>query len=117
MRDSLNRINVQPLAPGFAIDVRVILHEDSKNANLPASLTLQVESAGSILRNTVRVGAAGRFAVRLQPGESRLSISGLPQGYSVRSMTSGTTDLLSGPVLVQPGMSEVVIVVSFEQRI
>ena len=108
---------MQPPARGFPIDVRVILHEDSKNSNSPASLTLQVERAGSILRNNVRIGADGRFTVPLQPGESRFSISGLPEGYSVRSMTSGTTDLLSTPVLVQPGMSEIVIVVSFGRRI
>ena len=117
MMDSLNRVNLPRPAPSVPVNVRVILHEDSKNSNLPRLLTLQVQRSGSTINNTLQIGPAGRFTAQLQPGESRLFISGLPQGYSVTSMTSGTTDLLAGPVVVDQGMPEIVIVVSFAQRI
>jgi hypothetical protein len=115
MRDSLNRVNLPRPTPNISVNVRVILHEDSKNSSLPRSLTLQVQRSGSIIDNTLQIGPAGRFIAQLQTGESRLFISGLPRGYSVRSMTSGTTDLLAGPIVVYQGMPEIVIVVSFAQ--
>jgi hypothetical protein len=43
----------------------------------------------------LNVTATTAFTAQLPPGEYRVSTAGLPAGYSVRSITSGTTDLTS----------------------
>src|SRR4029434_11024610 len=70
MRDSLNRAKLRGPTPSVSVNVRVILHEDSKNSNLPRVLTLQVQRSGSIINNTLQIAPAGRFTARLQTGES-----------------------------------------------
>jgi hypothetical protein len=62
------------------------------------------------------VAPDGTFVVTLQPGESTISVQGLPEGYSVKSMTSGSTDLLKQRLNVQTGMAEIVIVLTADLR-
>lgn len=120
LRDTLNQARPQSPMPGVPIRIRVVLDEDSKNANLPANLTLEVQRSGSVVVMAIPAAAAagdGRSTVNLQPGESKISVIGLPRGYSVRSITSGNTDLMAGPVGVFQGMPEIIIVVSTVARI
>jgi hypothetical protein len=42
----------------------------------------------------------GVFRVNLPKGEYRLSVGGLPSGYSVRSMTYGASNILTGPLKI-----------------
>jgi hypothetical protein len=103
--------------PGVPINIRVVLHEDSKNAGVPARLTLEVRRSGSVVISAVQAARDGHSIVALQPGESNISVIGLPQGYFVRSMTSGNTNLLAGPVVIYQGMPEIIIVLSTRARI
>jgi hypothetical protein len=89
MFDSLNQARPQLPMPGVPINIRVVLHEDSKNAGAPARLTLEVRRSGSVVISAVQAARDGHSIVALQPGESNISVIGLPQGYFVRSMTSG----------------------------
>jgi len=42
------------------------------------------------------------FTAELPPGAYTVSVTNLPEGYSVRSITDGTSDLLRQPVHVAP---------------
>jgi Carboxypeptidase regulatory-like domain len=117
LTNSLNQARQQLPVRGVPIDIRVVLHEDSKNASLPARLTLEVRRSGSVIISAVQTARNGRSMVNLQPGESNITVIGLPQGYSIRSMTSGNTNLLAGPIVVHQGMPEIIIVVSTGARI
>jgi hypothetical protein len=115
--DSLNQLRAQVPMAGVPVTIRVVLDADSKNANLPANLTLEVRRSGSVVVRAVQPAGDGRSIVNLPPGESNISVTGLPLGYSVKSITSGNRDLLAGPVVVSQSMPEIVIVVSAGLRI
>jgi hypothetical protein len=117
LQDSLIQARLRLPMPGVPVNIRVVLHEDSRNSGVPARLTLEVRRSGSVVISAVQAAGDGRSIVNLQPGESKISVIGLPQGYSVRSMTSGNTDLLAGPIVVYQGMPEIIIVVSTGARI
>ncbi len=67
-------------------------------ASLPASFASPGIS-GTL--PTIRPGADGTFHIGLPEGESRVTnFIGLPPGYTVKSFSYGSTDLLKGPLKV-----------------
>ena len=66
----------------------------------PAALRFAVSIAGSSplangpVRHTHNVNADGTFQTPLPVGEYRLTISAIPAGYYLQSMTAGSFDLL-----------------------
>jgi hypothetical protein len=104
---------------------RIAIDANSIGAKMPEGITLTarqgagprvanelaVMNLGSSYSRQSSVAPDGTFTVTLQPGESTLSVEGLPEGYSVKSITSGSTDLRTHRLNVQTGMAEIVIVV------
>ena len=120
-------LNTSPPVP---VTGRVVIDANSPDKKLPGWITLNARDDGPIVRRegtTVvtssgsyslrsSVAADGTFAVSLQPGESTIFVQGLPERYTVKSITSGSTDLLRRPVNVQLGMAEIVIVLTADLR-
>jgi formylglycine-generating enzyme required for sulfatase activity len=61
------------------------------------------ESDTAVLRGLARAGAA--FSIDLQPGLYRVNPKGLPAGFSIRTITHGTNDLMNQPFQLAPGVS------------
>jgi len=109
---------------------RIVMDASSPDKKLPAWVTLNtsnnvnlnvsvggmtlITSGSYAIKSTV--AQDGSFSINLQPGESTISVHGLPEGYAVKSITSGSTDLLRRPVNVQMGMAEIVIVLTADLR-
>jgi hypothetical protein len=76
-----------------------------------AALPLQPQRGGQPL-NAIRAAdtqsfrADGAFALALFPGEYRVSLTALPAGYSVRSISYGTTDVLQEPLKITGSSSQ-----------
>jgi hypothetical protein len=116
------------LVPTVQVAGRVVMEEGSQTAKIPDRLRLSMRSTSrlptaamnifgaSTANDFITPGADGAFTATLPSGEIRLSPGALPEGYSVKSMTSGGLDLLSMPVTVQQGMSEIVIVLAADLR-
>jgi hypothetical protein len=51
----------------------------------------------------------GTFSVNVVQGEQRISIVNLPPGFSVRSMTYGSVDVMANPLRVAVPFSEIVV--------
>jgi hypothetical protein len=64
----------------------------------------------------VPVAPDGTFTLSLPAGDTSISRVGLPTGYSLKTMTSGSTDLRTDAFNVQRGMPEIVMVVSADLR-
>ena len=115
-------------APPIQVAGRITLDPASQGAPTPDRLTLNVRimlSPASGQPNvrvntttTLRVTVApdGKFTLPLQAGVSSISGVGLPTGYTLKSMSSGSTDLLINSFNVQPGTPEIVIVVNADLR-
>jgi hypothetical protein len=54
-------------------------------------------------RPPVNVPTATLFAATLSPGQYRVAANGLPKGYALKSMTLGTTDVLTQPMSLASG--------------
>jgi len=52
---------------------------------------------------SVTLSPAGAFSSQLTPGDYRFSVSGIPPGYSLQSITAGPVDLLANPLKVVTG--------------
>jgi TonB family protein len=59
------------------------------------------------------LSAAGAFSSQLTPGDYRLAVSDIPGGYSLKSITAGTVDLVANPLKVVAGMPPAPISVLF----
>jgi hypothetical protein len=118
-----------PSPPSVPSTGRVVLDATSLGAKMPDRITVNSRSdTGPRLANGLSlmnlssyltrtpVAPDGTFAVTLHPGQSTLSVQGLPEGYAVKSMTSGSTDLLTQRLNVQAGMAEIVIVLTADLR-
>ena len=124
------RLEDVPAGRYYIVAGRVVIDANSPDKKLPAWLTLNARDDATIVRRegtTVvtnsgsyslrsSVAADGTFSVSLPPGESTIFVQGLPEGYTVKSITSGSTDLLRRPVDVRMGMPEIVIVLTADLR-
>jgi TonB family protein len=66
------------------------------------SLSFTSTKVGAEPQN-MTLSAAGAFSSQLTPGDYRLAVSGIPTGYSLKSVTVGTLDLLTNPLKVVAG--------------
>lgn len=110
VRDINFAVNVSPSNVGspaplplVSVRGRVVL-KDSPNAPMPPFITLQ----GSQGMPTIAVAPDGMFNITLPAGDQRLSSVGLPDGYSVVSITSGGRKGLNQPIDVKAGLEVVV---------
>ena len=113
VRDINFAVNVSPLnadtpsgnvgspasLPVVHVRGRVVL-KNSPNAPMPRFITLQ----GSQAMPTVAVAPDGTFNITLPAGDQRLSGVGLPDGYSVVSITSGGRNALNHPIDIKAGL-------------
>ena len=114
-----DRINF-PLGPPQLVRGRIVMDDSSKGAKLPASVVLSVRRSGvpTIPSARITVAADGTFShsYLVSTGEAEIVISGLPDGYSIKSVTAGTTDLLSQPLQISAGMPEIVVVLTADPQ-
>jgi hypothetical protein len=69
---------------------------------LPAASVGTFEPAPA--RGAVRIDVnPSAFTIQLPPGEYKPAISGLPNGYTIKSVVAGGTDLLKQPLKVEKG--------------
>jgi hypothetical protein len=54
----------------------------------------------------VNIPTTTLFAATLSPGQYRVTANGLPNGYALKSMTMGTTDVLTQPMSLPSGDSQ-----------
>jgi hypothetical protein len=76
---------------------------------------LQFAPVGTAALNNAPVTAAAgasAFTVRLPVGEYRVTASGLPAGYAIRSMISSATDLTSQTLEISPGSDSLQIAIT-----
>jgi hypothetical protein len=58
-------------------------------------------TTGAVTRTIIVSGSP--FNAELPPGDYTVSVTNLPEGYTVRSITDGANNLLSQPLRVAPG--------------
>ena len=95
-----------PPAPLGLIPVkgRIVLKGDPSPP--PAGITFQIANPPKALRSVpVIVDADGTFTIALEAGDQSLSVESLQDGYSLLSLTSGTTDLRTQPLRVRTGVA------------
>jgi hypothetical protein len=73
-------------------------------------LTFMRIDAPSPANAPIPVTLANRFTAPLPPGEYRISSTGLPNGYSLKSVIGDATDLLNQPLKVEAGASSPITV-------
>jgi hypothetical protein len=109
---------------------RVVLDEASKGQKLPGSITLnfRMDNAKSPIPSVTgmiagysgsqraQVAPDGTFTTNPYEGEATVSVTSLPTGYSVKSITAGGKDLTKVPLEIKQGTPEIVIVVSADLR-
>jgi hypothetical protein len=84
----------------------------TNTGNITFSCVVVVPNAAPVPQFRLRftIGAVSRtivvngspFTAELPPGAYTVSVTNLPEGYSVRSITDGTSDLLRQPVHIAP---------------
>src|SRR5262249_54158884 len=52
---------------------------------------------------SINVTTAATFTAQLPPGKYRVTSSGLPRGFGIKSITFGSTDILTQPMTVTSG--------------
>jgi len=84
-------------------------------APLPA-LGLMISRVNSGILSVARkieIIPSGAFTTMVTEGEYRIAIDGLPQGYVLKSMSSGSVDLMQSPLKVTDSTpSEIVVIIS-----
>jgi hypothetical protein len=115
-------------SPPVRVTGRIVMEDRAKDAKVPERVLLNTRSntatvAGllsiprvSVLSSRLAIAPDGTFAIDLPAGEASISVGGLPQGYSIQSMTSGSTDLGRRSINIQAGMPEIVIVLTADTR-
>src|SRR5205085_1094335 len=75
-------------------------------APFPAGMTFKADPVSAVGTQSVPVivETDGTFIVPLAAGDQALSVASLPEGYSLVSISSGTTDIRTGPLRVQTGV-------------
>jgi hypothetical protein len=118
--------NILPLAlapPTVQVSGRIVLKDAPSGTPMPPSLVIDaiapanrpyVEGAKLV---RIPVAADGTFTVSLPAGDWIIRARGFPEGYSLVSVTSGTTELRRTPLNIQAGASFVVTLeVDLRQR-
>ena len=82
--------------PEREMTVRVSMEDNSP----PPSFGLSLNATGSSMMVVVRPEPDGTFKAKLPEDERRLTISALPLGYSVKSLTYGSANLLQQPLRI-----------------
>src|SRR6185436_5067783 len=99
----------------IAIQGRILLKGDM-TAPQPAALIFEAGPSDNSTNALADVRGDGTFSLHLKPGDQMLSLKGLPDGYSVVSITSGAKDLRAGQLFhVEPGV-EIVVTLNAEAR-
>lgn len=110
------------LPPPVSFNGRVVLADDS--LQLPASVFFRIRgeiapasgaAPGFVYYLAVgTVDAGGRFQVTLRAARSQVTLTQLPSGFNIRSMTAGRTDLLKERLDIVQGQPapEIVIMLS-----
>jgi TonB family protein len=70
------------------------------------SLAFAPVKAGAAAQS-VSLWGTGAFSLQLTQGEYRLAVSGLPEGYTLKSIAAGSADLLASPLNVSAANSPV----------
>ena len=68
------------------------------------------------VRNSEPLRTDGSFLVLVPPGEYQLTLAALPPRFGVRSMTSGTTDLRTNPLVVAGNVTPDIVVTLTDSR-
>jgi hypothetical protein len=110
-----NLSNMLPLAPPTVpISGRIVIKDAPPATPMPPQIivdALAPASRPNITSNTpvrVPVAADGTFTVPLQSGDWRIQVRGLPEGYSVVSITSGSVDVQRQSFSAQPSANLVI---------
>src|SRR5262249_7292946 len=61
--------------------------------------------------NPVNVTATSTFVATVPQGQYRLTTTGLPAGYSIKSIILGAVDALTQPITLAPGGSQLISIV------
>ncbi len=110
------RITLDPASQGAPFPDRITLNVRVTTSDVRVTGQPNIRIGGSTVTLRVPVAPDGKFTLPLQAGDASISGVGLPTGYALKSMTSGSTDLLINAFNVQPGMPEIVIVVNADLR-
>jgi hypothetical protein len=122
-----NTLIIPRTRPTLPVNGRILI-EGNPGAPAPFSATLRATSedratqiTGIFTSNVTtthafRPAPDGAFTVSLPAGRSRLTLSYLPEGYTLKSMTSGGIDLRTQSIDVQAGAAEIVIVLTADLR-
>jgi hypothetical protein len=108
-----------PRGPAMLAPGRVVIDPNSSDKQNPAWLTFGRGAIGGdppLLRTRSTIAPDGTFSVNVPSGELMLSVPQLPEGYLLKSLTSGEVDLLKQPLIIAPGMPEIVVVVTTDAR-
>jgi hypothetical protein len=107
-------LRILPEPPPVQISGRIVLKDAPSGAPMPPRIVVDAlapVSRPNITSNRpvrVPVAADGTFTVPIQSGDWRIQVRGLPEGYSVLSITSGSADVQRQSFSAQPGANLVV---------
>jgi 5-hydroxyisourate hydrolase-like protein (transthyretin family) len=97
-----------PVSPGVLVDGRVTIEGRAMPAASLDRVQVSVRSPDKLLSNSSRLGTTGtpgagtlRFD-DVAPGEYRVSVSGLPEGFYVKQVNFGGIDGLQGLLQISP---------------
>jgi hypothetical protein len=106
--------------PSVRATGRIVWDRDSIGSKLPETFTLTVRlispNGTQVSTSRTQVGVDGGFQMFPWTGQSSISV-GLPSGYSVKSMTAGSIDLLTRPLDIPTGTTttpEIVITLAVD---
>ena len=107
------------------------MDDASKQANLPGKIGVTARySAGPrplgqglnfalgprTTTSQAAVAPDGTFLLDLPQGDAQIVVAGLPEGYSIKSITAGGMDTQSRGLTVTPGGPEIVVVLTADLR-
>ncbi len=97
--------------PGTPVSGRVITDDGSPLPSVPlvVNVSSTARPAGEPQFRGLAIRANGEFNSLIPEGEYRVWISGLPLGYSLKSISYGRTPLGLGPITVGPQPEEVLL--------
>jgi 5-hydroxyisourate hydrolase-like protein (transthyretin family) len=112
----LDNVIVQ-LAPGLDMSGSFVIEEspDTPKANLGAWLRSRGSTAGGPFNGglNTRAGEDGTFKLTgVSPGEYDLSVTGLPEGFYLKSIRAGDVETINTGLTVMPGAAPVLTIVA-----
>jgi hypothetical protein len=94
------RVEIPVPAGARVVGGVALVYQTGPRPARPGPITLVAERDGS--RTHIPIAEQNNFWGALPPGAYRLTVDGLPSGYTVRALTAGTVNLLEQPFVV-PG--------------